>query len=147
MIMRSLLLITFTLLITACGAHVEASNLMAPISWEGDSNPRALEAAEKGQLEKPTIVFFHAEWCHVCEDAKPFMDELTQEHQNEVAIIRMEIDEAASRSAVLRYQISTTPTFVLLSAKGNVLASIPGWPGKIGMKKTISQLTHPGESE
>ena len=145
--MRSLLLMTFTLLITACGAPVEASNPKAPISWQGETNSRALEAAEKGELEKPTIVFFHAKWCHVCEEAKPLMDELAQYHQNEVAIIRMEIDNAASRSAVLRYQIQATPTFVLLSAKGNVLASIPGWPGKIGMKKTISQLTHPGESE
>ena len=52
----------------------------------------------------------------------------------------MDIDQVASRSALLHYQISATPTFVLLSAEGNVLASIPGWPGKAAMENTISQL-------
>lgn len=140
MMMRSLLLIIFTLLITACGTGAQASNTMARISLAGDTNLRALEAAEKGQLSKPTIVFFHADECHVCEEAKPIINELAADYTNDVAIVRMGIDEPASRFAVSRYQIEATPTFVLFSAKGNVLASIPGWPGKTGMENTISQL-------
>jgi len=140
MIMRSLLLIIITLFITACGAYVQASNSIAPSSLEDRSSSRTLDAAEKGELEQPAILFFYATWCPICAEAMPVMDELAETHQNDVAIIQMDIDQAASRSALLHYQISATPTFVLLSAEGNVLASIPGWPGKAAMENTISQL-------
>lgn len=140
MIMRSLLLIIITLFITACGTNAQASNPTTASSLEGSSSPSTLDAAEKGELEQPAIIFFHATWCDICTEAKPLIKELANTHQNDVAIIEMDIDQAASRSALLHYQISATPTFVLLSAEGNVLASIPGWPGKAAMENTISQL-------
>ena len=140
MIMRSLLLIITTLFITACGANVQASNSTAPIVLEEQASSHTLDAAEEGQLDKPAILIFHATWCQICAEAMPVMSELEETYQNDVAVIHIDIDQAASRSALLHYQISATPTLVLLSAEGNVLASIPGWPGKAAMENTISQL-------
>ena len=140
MIMRSLLLIIITLFITACGTYVQASNPTTASSLEDSASSSTLDAAEKGELEQPAIIFFHATWCNICTEARPVIKELAETHQNDVAIIEMDIDQAASRSALLHYQISATPTFVLLSAEGNVLASIPGWPGQAAMANTISQL-------
>ncbi len=140
MTMRSLLLIIITLFITACGTNMQASNPIATTSLEESSIVSSLNTAEKDELEQPSIIFFHAAWCQICTNAKPPMKELADTYKNEIDIIEMDIDQASSRSALLQYQISATPTFILLSAEGNVLASIPGWPGKAAMENTISQL-------
>ncbi len=135
---RSLLLLALALLVSACSTTAEAQ--VAPVSTRGDTNPRALAAAEQGALGKPAVIFFHADWCTVCRTASPALDELAEEYDNRIALVRMDIDDAASRPAVDRYRVQATPTFVLLSAGGNVLAAISGWPGKDGMEMTLQQM-------
>lgn len=136
---RSLLLLAFGLLLTACAASSQAAPV-AEVPLDGDTNVAALDAAEKGELGTPTIVFFHADWCLICQKARPSVEELAAKYEGEVAVVRMNIDDAAARAAVARYDVSSTPTFVLLSAQGTALASIPGWPGKEDMERTIAQM-------
>jgi thiol-disulfide isomerase/thioredoxin len=138
MVARSLLLIALALLVSACGSRVEAQAVA--VSTEGDTNPEALAAAERGALHKPTVVFFHAEWCNICRQAAPVVEELANKYAANIAVVRMDIDDSASRAAVDRYRVSSTPTFVLLATEGNVLASIPGWPGRAALEMTIEQM-------
>jgi thiol-disulfide isomerase/thioredoxin len=133
-----LLLLAITALMTACGAPARAQ--VEAISLAGDTNLSALAAAERGELGKPTIVFFHAQWCHVCQRARPDMADIAEEYRDTIAVVRMDIDNPASRPAIEHYEITSTPTFVLLAADGNVLAMIPDWPGRPGMEGTIAQL-------
>lgn len=136
---RSFLLLAFGLLLTACATSSQAAPV-AEVSLGGETNVTALNAAERGELGTPTIVFFHADWCLICQKARPTVDELAAEYDGEIAIVRMNIDDTAARAAVARYDVSSTPTFVLLSAQGTALASIPGWPGKEKMERTIAQM-------
>lgn len=140
MVKHSLLLVAFSFLITACGTRSSLSTSLSSLQIEQNEGSQMLNAAEAGDLGKSTIVFFHSEWCHTCEKANPILDQLVKEHSNELTIIRMDIDDTKSRSAVGRYRVSATPTFVLFSAEGNVLASISGWPGKDNFWQTITQM-------
>lgn len=143
MVKHSLLLVAFSFLMTACGTTTSLSTSFSSLHVGQNEGAQMLNAAETGDLGKSTIVFFHADWCHICEKADPVLDQLVKEHSNELTIIRMDIDDTKSRSAVARYRVSSTPTFVLFSAEGNVLASISGWPGKDNLQNTIIQMmTH-----
>lgn len=140
MVKHSLLLVAFSFLITACGTTGSLPTSFSSLQVGQNEGSQMLNAAEKGDLGKSTIVFFHADWCHTCDKANPILDQLAKEHSNELTIIRMDIEDSKSRSAVGRYRVSATPTFVLFSAEGNVLASIPGWPGKDNLQNTITQM-------
>ncbi|MGH2543877.1 MAG: thioredoxin domain-containing protein, partial [Ardenticatenaceae bacterium] len=120
----SLLFLTVNLLMTACSAPLQAGS--PTISVGGDTNVPALAAAERGALGRPTVVFFHAEWCHICDKARPVMAEIEEEYEDTLAVVRMDIDEPEARPAVQRYGVVATPTFVLLTADGNVLALVVG---------------------
>ncbi|MDQ4076269.1 MAG: thioredoxin domain-containing protein [Chloroflexota bacterium] len=136
---RSLLFLAMGLLITACSASTQAQ-VATPVSLAGETNAPALAAAERGELGKPVIVFFHAQWCHICQKVRPDVAALEEAYRDSVVVVRMDIDAIDSRAAVGRYRVSATPTFVLLSAQGSMLATIPGWPGKAGMERTIAQM-------
>ncbi|MBA3534870.1 MAG: thioredoxin fold domain-containing protein [Ardenticatenales bacterium] len=141
---RSLLLLTLTLLMTACGSLPPTTNsALTTFTLDNESNPEALQAAEGGDIGRPTIVFFHARWCQLCQKVRPEVEALADKYEDDVTFIRMDINAADARPSVNRYQVHSTPTFVLLAADGNVLASIPGWPGEEMMELTIQELLNP----
>ena len=44
-------------------------------------------------INKPVFVFFHAEWCHLCEDQKSIIDTLEQEYPGKIAFFRVNAEE------------------------------------------------------
>jgi thioredoxin 1 len=135
---RAIFLLTLTLLVSACSSVQAQTTPLAALS--GESNPPALAAAEQGALGRPAVVFFHAQWCQICRRVRPTLDELAEQYDNRIAIIRVDIDDSDASAAVERYRVNATPTFVLFSAEGNVLASVPGWPGREAMEMTLRQM-------
>lgn len=141
---RFLLFLAVGFLVSACGVQAQVSSPQIS-ALAADSNAQAhnnLSSAEDGKLGRPAIVFFDAEQCHICDDARPVMDDLATKYDGQITIIQMDIDAATSRAARSRYQIEYMPTFILFSENGNMLAQIPGWPGEMGMEKTITHLVN-----
>lgn len=99
-----------------------------------------LSLAETGQAGQPTLVWFHADWCHVCQQIKPEVVTLGQEYAGRVKFVRLNVDHAESRAALQRYGIRATPTFVLFDAAGQVRSNVPGWPGAPALAEAFQQL-------
>jgi len=103
---------------------LEESQYLGPAS-----NPEGLAQAEAGQLGQPALVFFHADWCHVCEQVRPDVVQLGEQFEGQVEIIRLNVDHPQNREALARYGVRATPTFVILGTQGELEATVPGWPG------------------
>ena len=103
-----------------------------------DANSLAL--SEAGQAGQPTLVWFHADWCHVCQQIKPDVVDLGQEFEGRVKFVRLNVDDSASRAALQRYGVRATPTFVLLDAAGQLRGNVPGWPGYQAFGEAFDQL-------
>ncbi len=68
------------------------------------------------------------------------MRELEQQYEGKVKIIRMNVDNPASASAIQKYRIRGTPGFVLFDRKGKVATQVQGWPGREQIVKAFDQL-------
>lgn len=53
-----------------------------------------------GQAGQPTLVWFHADWCHVCQQIKPEVVTLSQEYAGKVRFVRLNVDDVESRAAL-----------------------------------------------
>lgn len=104
------------------------------------TDPAGLALAEAGQAGQPTLVWFHADWCHVCQEIKPEVVTLGQQFEGQVKFVRLNVDDHESRAALQRYGVRATPTFVLLDAAGQVRGNVPGWPGSQTFAEAFSQL-------
>jgi thioredoxin 1 len=100
----------------------------------------SLTLAETGQAGQPTLVWFHADWRHVCQQIKPEVVTLGQEYVGKVKFVRLNVDDAESRAALHRYGVRATPTFVLFDAAGQVRSNVPGWPGSQALAEAFQQL-------
>ena len=124
-------------------------NLKPPPSSAGPGRQAALvllsglAVAEAGRIARPALVWFHAHWCHVCQEIRPDMSELAQAYGDQLALITMNVDHADSQASAARYRVSDTPTFVLFDAHGRVLDRFAGWPGRQAMEDLLDRATAP----
>lgn len=58
----------------------------------------------------PCLVDFHADWCGPCKIMNPVIEALTQEYQNRLCVIKINVDNNADLAK--EYRVRAIPTFV-----------------------------------
>ncbi len=61
--------------------------------------------------EKPTLVDFFATWCGPCKTMHPVLDQLKNEIQDNIRIIKIDIDK--NQQIASQYNIQSVPTLML----------------------------------
>ncbi len=64
--------------------------------------------------EIPVVVDFGAEWCHPCRQLDVVIDELADEWQGKVQIVKLDID--GNVDTTMRYGVMGVPTLILFIA-------------------------------
>jgi thiol-disulfide isomerase/thioredoxin len=130
---------------TSIEAGQEQTSVVAEVDQEDrylgpESDPETLLLAEAGQIGKPTLVWFHADWCQICQRVKPEVVQLGQAYEGKVQFVRINLSRENSRAAVQRLGVRATPTFVLFDAEGQIRGNVPGWPGYNAFTSAFEQL-------
>ncbi|MCZ7625206.1 MAG: thiol reductase thioredoxin [Candidatus Methylomirabilota bacterium] len=82
------------------------------------------------------LVDFWAEWCGPCRMIAPILDELANEHDGQVTIAKLNVDE--NRESTARFGIRSIPT-ILLFKDGAQVEQIVGALSKSALQAKIQQ--------
>ena len=66
-----------------------------------------------GSSAVPVVVDFWAEWCGPCKMVAPILDEIADEHQGQMTIAKLNVDETPDIAR--RYQVMSIPTMIVFS--------------------------------
>ncbi len=67
--------------------------------------------AEVLKSETPVLVDFWAQWCGPCRMVAPVLDQIAEEMDGKVRIVKLNVDE--NQQIAYQFQVSSIPTFIL----------------------------------
>ena len=82
------------------------------------------------------LVDFWAEWCGPCKMIAPVLEQLSEELEGKVKIIKVDVD--VEQQLAQKYNVMSIPT-LLLFKDGNVLGQVVGFQSKAMLEKFIQR--------
>jgi len=89
------------------------------------------------KADVPVLVDFWAPWCGPCHMVAPILEELAQEFNGKVKIVKMNVDENPKTPP--QYGIRAIPTLIIFKG-GEVAEQITGVVPKDQLKSTLDKV-------
>jgi thioredoxin 1 len=97
------------------------------------------EWSYKGEL--PAIIDFYADWCGPCKMVAPILEELSQEHEGELHVYKVNTDEQQELSSA--FGIQSIPSMLFVPAEGQPQMAVGALP-KESLKKALKDVLNVG---
>jgi thioredoxin 1 len=85
---------------------------------------------------KPVFVDFWAEWCGPCRMVSPVIEELSEEYDDKMNFVKVNVDEANELAS--KYNVFSIPTLAIFN-KGQIVAQQVGAASKESYKNMIER--------
>lgn len=106
---------------------------MAHIITENEFSEKVLLA------DKPVLVDFYAEWCGPCKMMAPILDQLSEEHGEELEVYKIDTDSCETLCET--YDILSIPNMILFIG-GEAVCSMVGAMSKGDLWNKIAEQIH-----
>jgi thioredoxin 1 len=99
------------------------------------------ENFEEDVLNSETFVLvdFWAPWCQPCLMMAPTLDELSEELEGKVKIVKVDVENQENQELAMKYQIQSIPNMKLFKG-GEFVKEIVGLKSKEALKSELDEI-------
>jgi thiol-disulfide isomerase/thioredoxin len=89
---------------------------------------------------KPTLMEFYANWCTVCQQMAPDMQQLETQYADKVNFVMLNVDNTKWLPEMLKYRVDGIPHFLFLGKDGETIAQAIGNQPRTIMASNLEAL-------
>jgi len=110
---------------------------MRPATADSKSVANVLTAIQLQDSRLPVLIDFSATWCGPCQELAPIIDELSEEYQGRVSVVKIDVDQQPELSGELN--VSSIPALFFIK-DGKVQHSRVGLQSKESISALLDQM-------
>ncbi len=119
---------------------MKGKDFSLPAITAGDAGSSASINRSDITAGTPTILAFYAPWAEQCKDISPMFDQAHARFGDRLKLIQVNIDDPNNKNLVSQFNIGPIPTFVFLTAEGNVAKTRIGMSSFLDFAKNITTI-------
>ena len=89
---------------------------------------------------KPTFLEFYAEWCEVCKEMAPKVNDLKKEYENDINFVFLNVDNQKWNNYISKFDVNGIPQVNLFDGKGNLKYTFIGKQGETKIRESLAYL-------
>lgn len=86
------------------------------------------------QAKIPVLVEFWAAWCAPCRMVAPVVEELAEEYEGRVSVVKLEVDQNPKMAS--KYGIMSIPSLIIFK-EGSPVSNLVGFRPKADLKRSL----------
>lgn len=86
------------------------------------------------QAKMPVLVEFWAAWCAPCRMVAPVVEELAEEYEGRVSVVKLEVDQNPKMAS--KYGIMSIPSLIIFK-DGSPVSNLVGFRPKSDLKRSL----------
>lgn len=73
-----------------------------------------------------TLIDFWADWCLPCKRMAPLIEQLAQEFEGQIELVKVDADKPDNEEKLTEYDVRSIPTLVMTDENGKLLSRLVG---------------------
>jgi len=96
----------------------------------------------KAAVNQPQIIKFSSQMCVECKKLEGVLDEIYPKYSDKIVLVKIQVtnNDDYTKKLIKKYNITLTPTMVILNSKGEKLSVIEGFVEKEKLEKLMKDL-------
>lgn len=101
-----------------------------------------VNSENKMVTNQPQIIKFSSEMCSECKKLDAVLKEVYPKYSDKIALVKIQVSENDdyTKKLIEKYNVTLTPTLVVLNSKGEKLSKLEGFVGKEKLEKIMNDL-------
>ena len=135
---KSILILFFALII--CSALVLKNFIFQPTFLLKKFGQSSIDPEIAFTNNKPTFLEFYADWCEVCKEMAPKVDDIKNKYEKDINFVFLNVDNQKWGNYIQKFAVNGIPQVNLFDEKGNLISTFIGKQDEMKIRKSINNL-------
>ena len=95
-------------------------------------------------VNQPQIIKFSSQMCSECKKLEAVLDEVYPKYSEKIALVKIQVssNDEYTKKLIEKYNVTLTPTLIILNSKGDKLSKIEGFVEKDKLEMIMKDLVN-----